>query len=70
MKKLICLLMAMNLTPSRLRDIFTGQYTARRDQQKQERMYAEQQQMAWQQQQYAQQQAWQQHLMEQQQQHI
>ena len=65
---LFCLLMAVNLTPSRLRDIFTGQYSAHREQQKQERMYAEQQQMAWQQQQYAQQQAWQQHLMEQQQQ--
>jgi S-DNA-T family DNA segregation ATPase FtsK/SpoIIIE len=65
---LFCLLMAMNLTPSRLRDLFTGQYSAHREQQKQERMYAEQQQMAWQQQQYAQQQAWQQHLMEQQQQ--
>ena len=65
---LFCLLMTVNLTPSRLRDIFTGQYSAHREQQKQERMYAEQQQMAWQQQQYAQQQAWQQHLMEQQQQ--
>ena len=65
---LFCLLMAVNLTPSRLRDVFTGQYSAHREQQKQERMYAEQQQMAWQQQQYAQQQAWQQHLMEQQQQ--
>ena len=53
---LFCLLMAVNLTPSRLRDIFTGQYSAHREQQKQERMYAEQQQMAWQQQQYAQQQ--------------
>ena len=46
-----CVLLAMNLTPSRLRDIFTGQAGARREQQKQERERMEQQQIAWQQQQ-------------------
>ena len=55
-----CLLMTVNLTPLKIRDIFTGQYSARREQQEQERIYAEQQQMAWQQQQAMQQQAWQQ----------
>ena len=37
-----CVLLAMNLTPSRLRDIFTGQAGARRDQQRRERELAEQ----------------------------
>ena len=50
-------LMALNLTPSRLRDIFTGQAGARREQQRREREYMEQQQLAWQQQQQL---AWQQ----------
>ncbi|MCR5565580.1 MAG: DNA translocase FtsK, partial [Clostridiales bacterium] len=47
----LCILMAMNLTPSRLHDIFTGQAGARRDQQRLERERMEQQQLAWQQQQ-------------------
>ena len=46
-----CILMAANLTPSRLRDIFTGQAGARREQQRLERERMEQQQIAWQQQQ-------------------
>ena len=62
-----CLLMAMNLTPSRLHDIFTGQAGARREQQQLERERMEQQQLAWQQQQAL---AWQQQqqIIEQQQQ--
>ena len=55
-----CVLMAVNLTPSRIRDLVTGQAGARKQQQEQERILAEQQQMAWQQQQAMQQQAWQQ----------
>ena len=69
---LFCLLMTVNLTPLKIRDIFTGQYSARKEQQEQERIYAEQQQMAWQQQQAMQQQAWQQqqaYILEQQQQY-
>ena len=65
------ILLAMNLTPSRLRDIFTGQAGARREQQQLERERMEQQQLAWQQQQYAQQQMYaqqQQQIIEQQQQ--
>ena len=46
-----CVLLAMNLTPSRLRDIFTGQAGVRKEQQRMERERAEQQQLAWQQQQ-------------------
>ena len=46
-----CILLAMNLTPSRIRDIFTGQAGARKQQQKLERERMEQQQLAWQQQQ-------------------
>ena len=46
-----CILLAMNLTPSRIHDIFTGQAGARRQQLKQERARMEQQQLAWQQQQ-------------------
>ena len=68
---LFCLLMTVNLTPLKIRDIFTGQYKVRKEQQEQERIYAEQQQMAWQQQQAMQQQAWQQqqaYILEQQQQ--
>ena len=48
---LLCVLLALNLTPSRLHDLFTGQLGARREQQRLEREQAEQQQMAWQQQQ-------------------
>ena len=61
-----CILLAMNLTPSRLRDFFTGQAGARREQQRREREYMEQQQVAWQQQQQL---AWQQQqqILEQQQ---
>jgi len=55
-----CLLMMVNLTPRRIRDLATGQAGARREQQEAERIRAEQQQMAWQQQQAMQQQAWQQ----------
>nr|AHF24782.1 cell division protein FtsK/SpoIIIE [uncultured bacterium Contig1495] len=62
-----CLLMAMNLTPSRLHDIFTGQADIRKEQQQLERERMEQQQVAWQQQQAL---AWQQQqqIIEQQQQ--
>ena len=55
-----CILLAVNLTPTRIRDLVTGQAGARKQQQEQERILAEQQQMAWQQQQAMQQQAWQQ----------
>ena len=55
-----CLLMTVNLTPARIRDLITGQAGARREQQEAQRVQAEQQQMAWQQQQAMQQQAWQQ----------
>ena len=47
----MCILLAMNLTPSRIRDLFTGQAKVRREQQKLEREQMEQQQVAWQQQQ-------------------
>ena len=62
-----CLLLAMNLTPSRLHDLFTGQAGMRREQQRLEREHMEQQQLAWQQQQAL---AWQQQqqIIEQQQQ--
>ena len=66
-----CLLMTVNLTPARIRDLITGQAGARREQQEAQRLQAEQQQMAWQQQQAMQQQAWQQqqaYILEQQQQ--
>ncbi len=66
-----CLLMAVNLTPRRIRDLITGQAGARKAQQAEERRIAEAQQMAWQQQQAMQQQAWQQqqqYILEQQQQ--
>ena len=53
-----CLLMTVNLTPLRIRDLITGQTGARREQQEAERIRAEQEQMAWQQQQAIQQQAW------------
>ena len=46
-----CILLAMNLTPSRLRDLFTGQAGARKEQQRIERERMEQEQLAWQQQQ-------------------
>ena len=46
-----CILMAVNLTPSRIRDLVTGQAGARREQQRMERERMEQQQIAWQQQQ-------------------
>ena len=62
------LLLAMNLTPSRLRDIFTGQAGARREQQRQERERMEKQQIAWQQQQAVWQQQQQQAYWQQQQQ--
>ena len=63
-----CLLMAMNLTPARLHDIFTGQAGVRKEQQRLERERMEQEQVAWQQQQ---QMAWQQQqqIIEQQQQY-
>ena len=67
-----CLLMTVNLTPARIRDLVTGQAGVRKEQQEAERMRAEQQQMAWQQQQAIQQQAWQQqqaYILEQQQQY-
>ena len=62
----LCILLALNLTPSRIRDIFTGQAGARREQQKLERQRMEQQQLAWQQQQALWQQQ-QQQILEQQQ---
>ena len=46
-----CILLAMNLTPSRLRDLFTGQAGARKEQQRIEWERMEQEQLAWQQQQ-------------------
>ena len=55
----LAVLMAFNLTPSRIRDLLTGQAGKRREQQQAERERAEQQQMAWQQQQAMQQAAWQ-----------
>ncbi len=63
-----CLLLAMNLTPSRLHDLFTGQAGVRKEQQRLERERMEQQQLAWQQQQQL---AWQQQqqIIEQQQQY-
>ena len=67
-----CLLMTVNLTPARIRDLITGQAGARREQQEAQRLQAEQQQMAWQQQQAMQQAAWQQQqasILEQQQQY-
>ena len=56
---LLAVLMAFNLTPSRIRDLLTGQAGKRREQQQAERERAEQQQMAWQQQQEMQRAAWQ-----------
>ncbi len=67
-----CLLMMVNLTPVRIRDLVTGQAGARRQQQEEERARAEEQQMRWQQQQAMQQAAWQQqqaYILEQQQQY-
>ena len=67
------LLLAMNLTPSRIRDILTGQAGRRREQQQADREWTQQQQMAWQQQQAARQAAWQQQqaqIIEQQQQQM
>ncbi len=55
-----CLLLMVDLTPARIRELVTGQAGSRREQQEQERIYAEQQQMAWQQQQAMQQAVWQQ----------
>jgi S-DNA-T family DNA segregation ATPase FtsK/SpoIIIE len=55
----MAILMAFNLTPSRIRDLLTGQAGQRREQQQAERERAEQQQMAWQQQQEMQRAAWQ-----------
>ena len=68
-----CGLLAANLTPSRLRDLLTGQAGKRKQQAQAEREWAEQQQLAWQQQQAAQQLAWQQQqaqIIEQQQQYM
>ena len=67
------LLMALNLTPSRIRDLLTGQAGKRREQQQREREQAEQQQLAWQQQQAMQQAAWQEQqarILQQQQQYM
>ena len=44
-----CLLLMVDLTPAKIRDLVTGQAGNRRDQEEQERVYAEQQQIAWQQ---------------------
>ena len=46
-----CILLAMNLTPSRLHAVFTGQAGIRREQQQLQREQAAQQQLTWQQQQ-------------------
>ena len=48
---LLCILLTANMTPSRLKDLFTGQYGARRERERREREQAEQQQMAYLQQQ-------------------
>ena len=53
-------LLAMNLTPSRIRDLVTGQAGRRRAQQEADREWAQQQQLAWQQQEAARQMALQQ----------
>ena len=53
---LFCLLMMVNLTPVRIRDLLTGGAGKLRDQRQQAQMQAEQQQVAWQQQQAIQQQ--------------
>ncbi len=55
-----CLLMMVNLTPSRIRNLITGRAAEMRDHQQNERMESEQQQLAWQQQQAMQQAAMQQ----------
>ena len=68
---LFCLLMMVNLTPSRIGELITGKKSRRREQQEYERARAEEQQVAWQQQQAAQAAAWQQQqarIIEQQQQ--
>ena len=58
---LFCLLMMVNLTPRRIKELVTGEAGRLRDQRQQAQMQAEQQQVAWQQQQAIQQQAmWQQ----------
>ena len=57
---LLCILMTVNLTPVKIRDLVTGRAGELRARQQEERARAEQQQMAWQQQQEMQQQAWQQ----------
>ncbi len=56
----LCLLQALNLSPSRIRDLVTGQAGRRREQQQSERERMTQEQLAWQQQQAMQQAAWQQ----------
>ena len=53
---LFCLLMMVNLTPVRIRDLVTGGTGKLRDQRQQAQIQAEQQQVAWQQQQAIQQQ--------------
>ena len=53
---LFCLLMMVNLTPLRIKDLVTGGTGRLRDQRQQAQMQAEQQQLAWQQQQAIQQQ--------------
>jgi len=54
------ILLAFNLTPARLKAIFTGQAREIREQQKAQRAWTEQQQVAWQQQEAARSAAWQQ----------
>ena len=69
---LFCLLMMVNLTPVRIKDLVTGQAAAKKQQQEAERARAEQEQLAWQRNQAAQQMAWQQQqqaILEQQQQY-
>ena len=55
-----CLLMMVNLTPARIRNLMTGRAKELRDHRQDERIQTEQQQLAWQQQQAMQQAAWQQ----------
>ena len=55
-----CLLLAVNLTPEKIKAIVTGQAGRLREQQQAQRRQNEEQQLAWQQQQAAAQQAWQQ----------
>lgn len=64
---ILCVLMALNLSPKRIRDLATGRVQFRRSRQEAERDRAGEEQMAWQQEQERQRQAWQQAMLQQQQ---